>query len=95
MEVRKTEFSATDSSILGLLYVLEEVVERTVVDKTGLKGAYDLHLRWAQDLTGVPGNDSVPSIFTALEEQLGLKLQPNKGPVKTLFVDHLERPSGN
>jgi uncharacterized protein (TIGR03435 family) len=85
MEVRKTEFSATDASILGLSYVLEEVVERTVIDRTGLTGAYDLHLQWAPDLTGDPDSGKFPSIFTALQEQLGLKLQPNKGPVKTLW----------
>jgi uncharacterized protein (TIGR03435 family) len=95
VEVRKTEYSATDASILGLSYFLEEVVERTVIDKTGLTGAYDLHLQWAPDLTGAPDSETFPSIFTALQEQLGLKLQPNKGPVKTLFVDHLERPSEN
>jgi uncharacterized protein (TIGR03435 family) len=94
-EVRRTEFSATDASILGLSYFLEEVVERTVIDKTGLTGAYDLHLQWAPDLTAAPESDTFPSIFIALQEQLGLKLQPNKGPVKTLFVDHLERPSEN
>jgi bla regulator protein BlaR1 len=94
-EVRKTEFRATEASILGLSYVLEEVVERTVIDKTGLTGAYDLHLQWAPDGTGAPDSDTLPSIFTALQEQLGLKLQPNKGPVKTLLVDHLERPSEN
>jgi bla regulator protein BlaR1 len=94
-EIGRTEYSATNASILGLSYFLEEVVERTVIDKTGLTGAYDLHLQWAPDLTGAPGSDTFPSIFTALQEQLGLKLQPNKGPVKTLIVDHLERPSEN
>ena len=95
MDVRKAEISATDTSILGLSYFLEEIVERTVIDKTGLTGAYDLRLQWAPDLTGAPDSDTFPSLFTALQEQLGLKLRPNKGPVKTLFVDHLERPSEN
>jgi bla regulator protein blaR1 len=95
LEIRNTEYSATDASILGLSYFLEEVLERTVIDKTRLTGAYDLHLQWAPDLAGAPDSDTFPSIFTALQEQLGLKLQPNKGPVKTLFVDHLERPSEN
>lgn len=52
VEVRNTEFSATDASMLELSYVLEDVVERTVIDKTGLISAYDLHLQWAPDLTG-------------------------------------------
>jgi uncharacterized protein (TIGR03435 family) len=95
LEIRRTEYKGTDASILGLSYFLEEIVERTVIDKTGLTGAYDLHLQWTPDLTGVSDSDTFPSIFTALQEQLGLKLQPNKGPVKTLFVDHIERPSEN
>lgn len=95
LEIRRTEYSATGGSILGLSYFLEEIVERTVIDKTGLTGAYDLHLQWAPDLTGAPDSGTFPSIFTALQEQLGLTLQPNKGPVKTLLVDHLERPSEN
>ena len=95
MEIGRTEYSATNASIPGLSYFLEEVVERTVIDKTGLTGAYDFHVQWMPDLTGTPEGDTLPSIFTALQEQLGLKLQPSKGPVKTLFVDHVERPSQN
>lgn len=95
LEIRKAEYSASNGSILGLSYFLEEIVERTVIDKTGLIGAYDLHLQWAPELAGGADGDTRPSIFTALQEQLGLKLQPSKGPVKTLVVDHVERPSEN
>ena len=94
-DVRKTEFTATRASMLGLSSVLEEIVGRSVIDKTGLAGTYDLHLRWAPDTTTTPDTDTLPSIFTALQEQLGLKLQANKGPVKTLVVDHIERPAEN
>ena len=93
-EVHKLEFTGTAVPILGLSSFLEELVGRSVVDKTGLKGAYDFRLQWEPDET-VADHDAFPSIFTALQEQLGLKLQPNKGPVKTLSVDHLERPSEN
>jgi uncharacterized protein (TIGR03435 family) len=64
-----------------------------VVDKTGQQGAYDIHLQWEPDLSGA-GRDALPSIFTALQD-LGLKLQPNKGSVKTLSADRIERPSEN
>ena len=94
VEVHKLEFTGTAVPILGLSYILEELVGRSVVDKTGLKGAYDFHLQWEPDLSGADHN-TLPSIFTALQEQLGLKLQSNKGPVKTLSIDHLERPSEN
>jgi bla regulator protein BlaR1 len=94
VEVNKSEFTGTAIPIPGLSSFLEELVGRSVVDKTGLKGAYDFHLQWEPDLSGAD-RDTFPSIFTALQEQLGLKLQPNKGPVKTLSVDHVERSSEN
>jgi uncharacterized protein (TIGR03435 family) len=74
--------------------------DRVVVDKTGLTGKYDYTLIWTpEQVTPSPRADSGeavgPSLFTALQEQLGLKLVPAKGPVKTLIIDHLERPSPN
>ena len=93
--IRKTEYTATGSTMPGFASFLEEVVGRSVLDKTGLTGKYDLHLKWTEDLTNAPASDPLPSIFTALQEQLGLRLQPNKGPVKTLVVDHLDRPPEN
>jgi uncharacterized protein (TIGR03435 family) len=65
-------------------------LQRTVVDKTGLTGKYDFDL--SLDLSDPSG---VPSLFPALQEQLGLKLVPTKGPVQTLVIDHVERPSEN
>ncbi len=94
VEVRKSEYTGTAVSTGGLASFLEEIVGHSVVDKTGLKGAYDFHLQWDPDLNGA-GHDSFPSIFTALQEQLGLRLQPNRGPVKTLSIDHIEQPSEN
>ena len=70
------------------------VAGRAVVDKTGLIGNYDVDLKWTPDgQQGTP--DSGPTLFTALEEQLGLKLEPAKGPVNTLVIDHVEKPSEN
>jgi len=94
-EVSKTEYIGTNVIIVNFTSLLQEIVERPVVDKTGLGGKYDLHLTWNPDLTGASDRDSLPSIFTAVQEQLGLKLQPGKGPVKTLVVDRIERPSEN
>ena len=95
VDVGKTEFTATGAPILTLSSLLEEIVGRAVLDRTGLTGIYDLHLQWAPDLTGTPDPDASPSIFTALRQQLGRELRPNKGPVNTLVVDHLERPVEN
>lgn len=64
---------------------------RQVVDQTGLPGKYDFTFKWTRNESAV---DS-PSLFTALQEQLGLKLEPIKGLVKTLVIDHIERPSEN
>lgn len=67
---------------------------RPVIDKTRLQGGFDVHLRWTSDREA--GADATgPSLFTALEEQLGLKLEPARGPVEYLVVDHVEKPSGN
>ncbi len=71
---------------------------RMVVDKTGLTGLYDWTLTWTP-ANAEPGaalsNSDAPGLFTALEEQLGLKLVPAKAPVQMLVVDHVERPTEN
>jgi len=78
-----------------------------VLDRTGLKGTFDFKLEWAPDtppavglsppsVDATPAADpNGPSIFTALEEQLGLKLEPAKGSVEVLVIDHVEKPSAN
>jgi uncharacterized protein (TIGR03435 family) len=79
---------------------------RTVVDMTGLKGSYDINLGWTSDEGQLPISDAPPdsrplsdpqgpTIFTALSEQLGLKLESRKGPVEVLVIDHVEGPSAN
>ena len=65
---------------------------RIIVDKTGLEGFYAFTLRY----TGRPSPDSdLPSVFTALQEQLGLRLQSATGPVRVLVVDNIQRPTEN
>jgi uncharacterized protein (TIGR03435 family) len=77
-----------------LSFCLSDAVSRKVVDKTGLNGNYDISLKWTPDDQQATPNAG-PTLFTALEEQLGLKLEPAKGPVDTLVVDHVEKPSEN
>ncbi len=81
------------------LAILLRSTGRMVVDKTGLTGSYDFVLDWVNDS---PANaqtaaeaPSGPSVFTAIEEQLGLRLQPAKGPVSVLVVDRVEIPTEN
>lgn len=70
--------------------------DREVVDRTGLAGQYDIKLDWNPDDGNASTPDSsAPSIFTAVQEQLGLKLVPTTGPVDCLIIDHIEPPSEN
>jgi bla regulator protein BlaR1 len=97
-----TAHEAPISNLVGLLSML---LNRTVVDKTGLAGKYDFTLNWTPDesndpnffpsSTGQPPDPAGPSIFAALQEQLGLKLEAGKGPVQVIVIDHIEKPSGN
>jgi uncharacterized protein (TIGR03435 family) len=80
----------------SFLPVLSQQLGRTAIDRTGLMGNYDLTLQWTPDESGgSASNSSGPSIFTALQEQLGLKLEPSKGPVDVIVIDHVEKPSEN
>jgi len=82
-----------------LASILSGIIQRRVVDRTNLKGNYDLTIVFAPDQSpqgsaDTPVTDSnAPSIFTALEEQLGLKLEPTRGPVEVLVIDHVEKPT--
>lgn len=91
----------THMNLLGLVNVLSSMLEAPVVDKSGLKSFYNFKLeyedpRFQRAQTGTqPPADSGPNIFTAVEEQLGLKLEASKGPMEVLVIDHIERPSAN
>jgi uncharacterized protein (TIGR03435 family) len=84
--VPMTHFAATLSQQLG----------RVVVDKTGLKGSFDIKLRWTPDQVTLNTRDvSGPSIFAAVQEQLGLRLESAKGPVDVIVVESAEKPAEN
>lgn len=72
-------------------------LDRPVIDKTGLTGLFDFHLEYAPDQFDVatPADLAGPSLFTAVQQQLGLKLTRAKGPGESLVIDHVERPSAN
>jgi uncharacterized protein (TIGR03435 family) len=82
------------------------VLDRPVVDQTGLTGRYDFKLKWTPDESQFGGlgvkvpppsdkADAPPNLFTAVQEQLGLKLDAVKAPVEVYIVDHVEKPSDN
>jgi bla regulator protein BlaR1 len=95
----KTGAEIHHGSMAGLAELLYSAVslgrmaaDRPVIDQTGLTGFYDFTLEWTPDTAQPEATASGPSIFTALEEQLGLKLQPEKAPLDILVIDHAERP---
>jgi uncharacterized protein (TIGR03435 family) len=102
------ELTAGGQPLLELVSLLSATVGRSVVDRTGLTGRYDITLRWTPDrvlqrgvgaaagdpirVNGVDIDPNGPSIFTAIQEQLGLKLESERGTVEALVIDHIERP---
>ncbi len=101
MSTKNNDFTAHNIQLISLAELLSDELQRPVRDKTGLDGRYDFELKWSRDeSSAAPSGDSnagdaLPSFFTALQEQLGLKLQPAQGPVDTLVIDHLEVPTEN
>ena len=101
------ELTAQGLGMDQIAHLLTQQTGRTVVDNTGLKGNYDFTLHWTPDQSATPlsgpgaspdgsaSSESGPSIFTAIQEQLGLKLESQKGSVEILVIDHVEKPSEN
>jgi uncharacterized protein (TIGR03435 family) len=95
-------FGASMEELAGRM--LANVVDRPVIDKTGLTGRFDIHLEFARDMSAMmlngnamppaPNDSAGPSIFTAIQ-QLGLKLSPDKAPIDVIVVDSAQKPSEN
>jgi uncharacterized protein (TIGR03435 family) len=82
--------------ISELVRVLAVAARRPVLDRTALSGLYDIRLQFVDEPPDAPLSDSTGlSVFAALQEQLGLKLESTKGPVEFLVIDHVERPTAN
>jgi uncharacterized protein (TIGR03435 family) len=95
---RKSTLAVKRTPISYLADLLTRIRNEMVVDKTGLTGLYDFNLNWSNDDQNPAGGDieGYPSIFTALPESLGLRLQSEKLPVEIVVIDHVERtPTGN
>jgi uncharacterized protein (TIGR03435 family) len=110
MRMGRSEFNAEGVEIEMLTHTLSNVLGRPVIDRTGLKGNYDFKLTWTPDpgQAGGPGgppppgveappppDPNGPSIFTAVQEQLGLRLESQKGPVDLIVIDRVEKLSEN
>jgi uncharacterized protein (TIGR03435 family) len=110
MSIRRGQLVGQGIPISNLVEMLSQLgLGLVIVDKTGLTAKYDFTLKWTPDqgtpkFKGADGSvqpagplaDSFgPSLFTAMEEQLGLRLERQKGPVDVVVIDHVERPSEN
>jgi uncharacterized protein (TIGR03435 family) len=88
--------SANALSMQVFARFLSGQVRRVVIDRTGLSGEWDIELKWTPDRMRDAAGGSVladaPNLFTALQEQLGLKLEPTRGPIEVTVVERVERP---
>jgi uncharacterized protein (TIGR03435 family) len=96
-------------SMLSIVQHISREVRRIVVDKTGLTGNFDFKMQYMPDTFHAPPTGDASgsassmmaadpggtSIFTSVQEQLGLKLESVKAPIEVIVIDHVERPSGN
>jgi uncharacterized protein (TIGR03435 family) len=96
--IRRTrgEINGANVKVDMLADQLSSIVGRSVIDKTGLTGDYDFALKYTPDSADAAAADSPnPSIFVAVQEQLGLKLEAQRGPVDLYIIDRIEKPSEN
>jgi uncharacterized protein (TIGR03435 family) len=91
--VMTARYNGAPMSRLALFLSTE--VDRVIVDRTGLNGSYDIELTFQNDRVLIPGSKpkDAPALLTALQEQLGLRLEPARGPVDVLVIDSVERPT--
>ena len=102
------QLMVTNSTMKDFCHGMQEaVMDKPVVDQTGLTDRYDFNLNWTPDQSQfasfgahipAPNPDdpnAPPSLFTALQEQLGLKMETTKAKVDVMVVDHIDKPSAN
>jgi uncharacterized protein (TIGR03435 family) len=99
------KLTARSATMFEVAWAMQRTaVDRPVVDKTGLSGRYDIDLEWTPDETQFPANRQIfveeaehphPDLFAAMQEQLGLRLEATKGPIATLVIDRVTRPTEN
>jgi uncharacterized protein (TIGR03435 family) len=95
LQMRPYELAGTSVDIHLLAEELSRRLSRNVIDRTGLDGEYNFDLRWSPDAADGDSPPDGMSILTALQEQMGSKLESSRGPVDVIVIDHVERPSAN
>lgn len=92
----KQEWKMRNNSMDEFAGFLRGFLDRPVVNETGVKGKYDFSLNWArEDAPANADTGGLPGLLTALQEQLGLKVEADKGPTDVIVMDHVEKPSDN
>jgi uncharacterized protein (TIGR03435 family) len=98
-QVRSNTWNASSVDMTSVAGALVAALNRSVVDKTGVSGKFDIHVQWTPDQAPAGVDSAAPdnsvSLFTVLEDQLGLKVESARGPVDVLVIDHIERPTGD
>ncbi len=93
MKIGAGSLSARNVPLAQFAELLSQLTGRFVTDSTGLTGNFDLELRWTPD--SQQGAGDAPSLFTAVQEQLGLRLEPRRAPIPMLVIDSIERPTAD
>lgn len=89
-------WSFKNNGMADLAQFLQEMVGKPVINQTNLPGRFDFNLLWTRDeLRSKAEPDAAPGLFTAIQEELGLKLEPTRAPADVIVIDHAERPSQN
>jgi uncharacterized protein (TIGR03435 family) len=104
MTIRGTTLQGNAIAMTGLISILADITKRPITNKTGLTGLYDFKLEWSLDTAlavgpngqpDAPPNAPGPSFTTALQEQLGLRLESSRRPVEVLVIDSVSKPTEN
>ncbi len=85
----------TNDSMTDFAQTMQLMVDKPVVDQTNLSGRYDFSLLWTPDVMGATPTDTAPALFTAVQEQLGLKLEATRAPTDVLVIDAATLPTQN
>ena len=95
INVSRSAMDATHITLDRFVEALSRELDHPVVNHTGLTGTFNLKLQWEPERADGAGGTDRPSIFTAVQEQLGLRLHAEKAPVDTIVIDHAEQPTDN
>ena len=95
MNAGQRDIKFTNNTMREFALAMQFYISEPVVDRTGLTGRWDFELKWTSDETRAPQENAAPGVFTAVQEQLGLKLEAGNTPTDVLVIDSVERPGAN